>query len=123
MSKQRADWSVLVGPEELMAEAVLLGAHGGVNGGANLCPQLYVDLYNAAAQGDLPQVRELQARVLNLGENLYTAGRHRSSGIKGLKCALSLLGVCNDRMAEPFTAFQAPQHELIRERMQALGLL
>ena len=29
VAKQRGDWSVLVGPEELTAEAVLLGGHGG----------------------------------------------------------------------------------------------
>ena len=46
--KERQDFSMLVGPEEIMAESVLLGAHGGVNGGANMFPELYVELYNAA---------------------------------------------------------------------------
>ena len=44
----REDFSLLIGPEELLAEAVLLGAHGGVNGGANIWPGLYVELYRAA---------------------------------------------------------------------------
>jgi dihydrodipicolinate synthase/N-acetylneuraminate lyase len=48
LCRGRADWSLLVGPEELTAEAVLLGAHGGVNGGANVDPALYVSLYRAA---------------------------------------------------------------------------
>ncbi len=51
-AEKRPDWPVLVGPEELLAEAVLAGGHGGVNGGANLHPRLYVDLYDAAARGD-----------------------------------------------------------------------
>ena len=46
--KHRCDWSLLVGPEELLANAILLGGDGGVCGGANLCPRLYVDLYEAA---------------------------------------------------------------------------
>ena len=46
--KDNPDFSMLVGPEEIMAESVLLGAHGGVNGGANMFPELYVSLYNAA---------------------------------------------------------------------------
>ncbi|MGE3803897.1 MAG: dihydrodipicolinate synthase family protein, partial [Gemmataceae bacterium] len=50
--EQRPDWSLLIGPEELLGEAVLLGAHGGVAGGANLAPRLYVDIYDAAAAGD-----------------------------------------------------------------------
>ncbi len=56
---RRDDFSLLIGPEELLAEAVLLGAHGGVNGGANIWPELYVDLHKAAAAGDLERTAQL----------------------------------------------------------------
>ena len=36
--KHRPDWSLLIGPEELLADALLAGGHGGVPGGANLFP-------------------------------------------------------------------------------------
>ena len=74
----RPDFSLLVGPEELMAEAVLLGAHGGVCGGANLAPRLYVDLYRAAAAGDLDRVAELHARVMRISEAIYKIDPHGS---------------------------------------------
>lgn len=122
LAKERPDWAVLMGPEELTSEAVLFGGHGGVNGGANLHPQLYVDLYNASVAKDMAAVRLLHAEVLKLTGSIYTVGRHRSSLIKGLKCALSLLGICNDAMAEPFQKFREPERQLIRERMLALGL-
>ena len=48
LAAERPDLSLLVGPEELLGEAVLLGRHGGVCGGANLFPRLYVELYEAA---------------------------------------------------------------------------
>ena len=51
-------------PEELLAEAVLLGGHGGINGGANLRPQLYVDLFHAAKSGDLVRTRDLAGEVM-----------------------------------------------------------
>jgi len=124
LSRQRPDnWSVLIGPEELTAEAVLLGAHGGVNGGANVHPRLYVQLYEAATAGDLPRIRELQRQVLDLAGQLYTVGRHRSSLIKGVKCALNLLGICQDGMAEPFRSFREPERGIVRERLVRLGLL
>ncbi|HKX63334.1 MAG TPA: dihydrodipicolinate synthase family protein [Verrucomicrobiae bacterium] len=124
LSRQRPDsWSVLIGPEELTAEAVLLGAHGGVNGGANVHPRLYVQLYEAATAGDLPRIRELQRQVLDLAGQLYTVGRHRSSLIKGVKCALNLLGICHDGMAEPFRSFREPERAIVRERLIRLGLL
>lgn len=123
VARQREDWSVLVGPEELTAEAVLLGGHGGINGGANLHPRLYVEMYEAAAAQDLRHARELHARVMRLAGSIYTVGRHKSAIIKGIKCALSLTGICEDHMAEPFHRFHEPERELIRERLVELGLL
>jgi 4-hydroxy-tetrahydrodipicolinate synthase len=124
LARQRPDsWNVLIGPEELTAEAVLLGAHGGINGGANVHPRLYVQLYEAAVAGNLTRIRELQRQVLDLAGQLYTVGRHRSSLIKGVKCALNLLGICSDTMAEPFRSFREPERAIVRERLQSLGLL
>jgi 4-hydroxy-tetrahydrodipicolinate synthase len=105
----RPDFSLLIGPEELLAEAVLFGAHGGVCGGANLFPRLYVDLYEAAAARRLDDAAALHAQVLRIGETIYAVGQYRSSFIKGLKCALSCLGICDDFMAEPFHRFR-PEH-------------
>jgi dihydrodipicolinate synthase/N-acetylneuraminate lyase len=118
----RPDWSFLVGPEELLAETVLLGGHGGINGGANLHPALYVETYEAAKAGDLPRARELSARVLALSESLYTIGRHGSAIIKGLKCSLSILGVCDDFMAAPFHRFHEAERALVAARLADLGI-
>lgn len=123
IARQRPEWSILVGPEELTAEAVLLGGHGGINGGANLHPSLYVKMYEAAAAQDLQRTRELHAEVMRLAGSIYTVGRHKSAIIKGIKCALSLLKICEDQMAEPFQRFREPEREMIRERLQALGLI
>lgn len=123
VARQRPEWSILVGPEELTAEAVLLGGHGGINGGANLHPSLYVKMYEAAAAQDLPLTRQLHAKVMRLAGSIYTVGRHKSAIIKGIKCGLSLLGICDDQMAEPFQRFREPEREMIRERLSALGLI
>ena len=118
----RPDWSFLVGPEELLAEVVLMGGHGGINGGANLHPTLYVELYQAAKTGDLLRARELSAKVLALSEAIYQVGIHGSAIIKGLKCSLSILGICDDFMAAPFHRFHEADREIIRERLGELGI-
>jgi 4-hydroxy-tetrahydrodipicolinate synthase len=46
--KHRPEWSLLVGPEDLLLDAIAAGGHGGIHGGANLFPKLYVRLYEAA---------------------------------------------------------------------------
>jgi len=118
----RPDWSLLIGPEELLAECVLMGGHGGVNGGANLHPRLYVDLYQAAVSENLKEVRKLSQQVLELSESIYTVGQHGSAIIKGLKCSLSILGICDDFMASPFHRFHDSEREIIRERLNTLGI-
>lgn len=118
----RPDWSFLVGPEELLAETVLLGGDGGINGGANLHPALYVETYEAAKAGDLLRVRELSERILALSEAIYQVGRHGSAIIKGLKCSLSILGVCDDFMAAPFHRFHEGERDIVRARLAELGI-
>ena len=99
--KDREDFSLFVGPDGLMAEAVLMGGSGGVNAGANLAPKLYVELYNVARAGDLPKVHELQQKVLQLIATVYHPSVGRLKALKGLKCALATLGLCKDIVADP----------------------
>jgi 4-hydroxy-tetrahydrodipicolinate synthase len=101
----RPDFALLVGPEELLGEAVLFGGQGGVCGGANLFPRLYVELYEAARRGDLGRVRELHDRVMHISTTIYSTSSYGSSFIKGVKCALGVMGICEDFVAEPFTRF------------------
>ena len=118
----RPDWSLLIGPEELLAESLLLGGHGGVCGGANLCPRLYVDLYEAAAARQLDRATALHAQVMRISTTLYRVGRHGSAFIKGLKCALSVLGICDDFLAEPFHRFREEERQQVRTSLASLGI-
>jgi len=118
--RERPEWTVLMGPEELLAPSVLMGGHGGVNGGANIYPRLYVQLYESARAGDLEKARDLQGRVLEVSQKLYRVGRYPSAIIKGLKCAASCLGLCNDFMAEPFHRFRRPERQCIEQAMEEL---
>jgi len=118
----REDFSLLVGPEELLGETILLGGHGGICGGANMLPELYVSLYNAARARDLDKVAELHERVMAIRNTIYSVGRYGSSYLKGIKCVLSCLGICNDFMAEPFHRFRQAERDVIRQHMAELGI-
>ena len=119
IAKDRPDFTVLIGPEHLLVEAISMGGHGGVNGGANIFPELFVSLYEAARQGTSTEL--LEERLTRLGR-IYTIGSNpASSVVKAIKCAVSICGICNDRMAQPFKAFTAPERaqvERILARMQ-----
>jgi dihydrodipicolinate synthase/N-acetylneuraminate lyase len=118
---QRSDWSLFIGPEEKLFEALQLGGHGGVSGGANLFPKLYVKLCAAHRAGDLERAEELQKQVQRVSASLYRIGKHPSSIIKGIKCALACLGVCDDFIAEPFHRFRAEERTLVEGRLKGLA--
>lgn len=119
---RRPNATLMVGPERLLADTVLRGGHGGVCGGSNLFPRLYVDLYEAAAASDLLRVETLHEKVMQVAEGIYTVARHGAGPIKGLKCALSCLGICNDQMAEPFHALGEIARRTIKRRLKELDL-
>ncbi|MDZ4780115.1 MAG: dihydrodipicolinate synthase family protein [Planctomycetia bacterium] len=119
----RRDFSLLVGPEELLAETLMLGGHGGINGGANFFPRLYVDLYEAARAKDLDRVGVLHRQVIRISTTIYSVTRDSSSYLRGLKCALSCLGLCDDFLAEPFRRFGEEEREKIRGYLADLKLL
>jgi len=120
---QRPDWTLLVGPEELLAEAVLSGADGGVSGGSNLAPRLYVDLLEAARRRDLSRVARLHARVMQISERIYASTGHPAGVIAGLKGALACLGLIEDVLVEPLPPLEEAQRAAIRRALMELDML
>ena len=119
--RDKPDFSMLIGPEELLGEAVLFGGHGGVTGGANIFPRLFVDMYKAAIDGDLNRIKKLQEKIFSLRE-LYSCGQYPSSSIKGIKCALNRMEICSDFMAEPFHAFREKERSKIKALLHKMKL-
>ena len=100
LTRDDEDFVLFVGPEEQTAQAVLLGGAGGVNGGANMFPELYVKSYNAAVAGDIETVKICQKAILHISTAIYNVDGY----LPGLKGALELLGICGRTLALPYTA-------------------
>ena len=120
LTGSRENFRLLVGPEELLAESAMMGGDGGVCGGANMFPKLYVNLYESARAGDRARALALHRRVLEISGALYSANRQTVAMIKGLKCALSCLGICGDFMADPFTRHTSAERERVQKLMDGL---
>ena len=110
----RPDWSLLIGPEQMLPQAHALGGHGGVCGGANVHPRLFVDLQAALERGDEARAVGLQQKVLALGR-LYSVGTEPGRVIVGVKAALAALGICSDVTAAWFEQLDATQKTRIAE--------
>ena len=97
----RPDWRVFIGPEHLTRQATALGGDGGVNGGANVFPKLFTDLFAAADRKDDSTADRLQQQVLTFG-GIYRLAEGESAVVRGLKAALAVVGVCTENSAEPW---------------------
>ena len=117
------DFALYMGPEEMTAAAVMAGADGGINGGANLCPELYTEMYEAARAHDTEKVNELQQKIMQISTELYGIGKYGSSYLKGLKCALAETGLCSGHIAWPYREFVGPEKVRVRQALLKLGIL
>jgi dihydrodipicolinate synthase/N-acetylneuraminate lyase len=117
VAADRPDWTLTIGPERLLADAIDLGADGGVSGGANLHPRLLVDLYESAVAKDDKRLAAVNSDLAKLARLYQIQPSVKGPPIAALKFALSCLGICQDRTAPPIARFDA------RLRSEVEGLL
>ena len=122
-SNKRPDWCNLVGPDELLLEALMAGADGGVCAGPMIEPSRYVKTYNAFRRGDFDNARQAQESIHDLTSRIYHINKDSSSVVRGVKGALGLLGVCDDFPAEPLTRFDEEEKNRMTQHLKELELL
>jgi 4-hydroxy-tetrahydrodipicolinate synthase len=57
---------------------------------------------------------------MHVSDSLYHIGRHPTAVIKGIKCALGCLGICDDFMAEPFHRFRDGERARVQTCLREL---
>lgn len=117
LKKIRPDWSTFIGPEALMSLSLDVGGDGGVSGGANVYPRLFGECYESKVSGDLARAEELNNKIEEF-QKIYTIGKYASKYIKATKCCLSVLGVCDDFMEQPFHRFRPEHRAMIIEMLK-----
>lgn len=117
----RPDWALLCGPEHLLATSVALGGTGGVSGGANVAPRLFVEIYQAAAQGNHAELQRLEAIATQLGELYKIAAGSGVAVIQGAKAALSQLGICSAHMASPYQSLAQDERQQVQAILASLA--
>jgi len=121
LSTRRPDWRVYMGPEELLVESVQLGGDGGVCGGANVLPELFVGIYEAAAGGDQSRLPALLARAAALSQ-IYACGDGPGApGVRGLKAAMAAIGLGNGMASDPLASADDVQRRRIAKVLCDLG--
>lgn len=112
--------SLLIGPEELLPEALQLGAHGGVCGGAHLLPRLFTRIMEAHRAGDHAWMATARGRLADLGR-IYHEVRPNSF-LKSMKAALSVLGFSRNVFAEPLHPFDEAETAKVGRLLAETGI-
>jgi dihydrodipicolinate synthase/N-acetylneuraminate lyase len=66
IKRQRPDFSVLVGWEELLCTGLFMGADGGTLSSAGVAPEVVMSLYQNARAGNWDEARRIQFELLDL---------------------------------------------------------
>lgn len=120
---KRPDFPVFVGPEHLLEPAVRLGGSGGVNGGANIWPELFVAMYEAVTSEtqDPVKIADLQRKIDRLND-IYAVVAGGMGVCRGMKYACHYLGICSDLCAEPFHPLTDAEKKKIEAIVEELGI-
>ena len=128
VTRERADWAIFTGAEHLLTRSLDLGGDGGVCGGANIWPQLFVQIYDGetsltdTALADHKEViNDLVDKADRLGQ-IYGSVATGSSMVKGLKAALAAMGICGETVAPPLQNCSATERRRIERLIQSLGV-
>lgn len=113
--------SLLAGSEAMLGDAVAGGAQGGVCGGANLFPRLYVELYRCAAQGCGEKAALLGTAVDQVGRHVYQLQDGQWSFIESIKYVLSLLRICGEFVLPPLRQLSESNKNLLKSRLVTLS--
>ena len=120
--KDSPDFSIITGTEIYIPETIMHGGHGAVSGGANIYPRLFADLYDASVAKDMEKIATLRKKIVEIGNLIYDVGQYTSKHIKTTKCALSVMGICNDYVAHPLRKFNEPERKRIEQGLKEINL-
>ena len=114
------NFTILVGPDEMLASTMAMGGNGGVNSGSNLFPELYVNLFKACKAKDTERILKLQKLVMKVSTEIYSVDKSSVSFLKGLKAALFTEGLITDYICEPLQKVNNADLETIRKNVAEL---
>jgi 4-hydroxy-tetrahydrodipicolinate synthase len=113
-----AGFQVLSGDDATAAALILLGARGNISVTANVAPRLMHDLCAAALAGDVPKVRELNARLAHLNKVLFVEANPIP-----VKWALAQMGRTKLGYRLPLCELGAANQGTVRQALSETGLL
>lgn len=121
IARGRADFAYFCGWAAQSAHALELGADGIVPSTGNFVPQLFRDLYEAAAKGDTAEANRLQ-QLTDAMAVVYQQGRPLGQQLAALKRIMERRDLCGREMLPPLTMLDEAAYRTIDEQIAAFDL-
>jgi 4-hydroxy-tetrahydrodipicolinate synthase len=111
------DFEIYSGDDPTAIESIDAGARGVISVTANVAPGPMHQACHAALAGDLPQAREIDARLRPLHRALFAESNPIPS-----KWALARMGLIGQGIRLPLTPLAEPHHETVFAAMRGAGI-
>ena len=111
------DFRVFVGVEDLMLASMGMGAVGAVAMLPQVVGSMAVELYEEAAEGDMPRAHELHKKIAR-AYDLFNVG----SGYIAIKESMNMLGKPGGYSRPPMLPFTDEQRSQLRDILEDVGL-
>jgi N-acetylneuraminate lyase len=110
-------YNILFGRDEMFMSGYLLGMKGAVGSTYNVAPKLYLDIMRLCDQGKLEEAKTLQAKSVQLINELVGSG----SFFGALKVCLSFLGIEVGNPRSPLPKLTDPQKTEFKNKLDSIG--
>lgn len=110
------NFSVISGDDMLTLPIIAAGGVGVISVLANAFPSQCTELVSSALKNNFKQAREIQFRLLELTELLFTEGN--PSGIKGM---LGVMGLCENNLRLPLVPVTRTTYTRIQKAIEELN--
>ena len=112
----RPDFTCLIGCEEILLPALLMGADGGTIASSGVAPEAIMKLYNSFRKGDLAESKRIQFKLLELIKTMFAAGNFP----EGFREGVNLRGFHTGRGPQPMSPYEMEHFNAIRSKLACL---
>ncbi len=116
MRPRRPDFSILIGTEEIILPALLMGGDGGTIATSGIVPEVVMKLYALAESGQIEEARRIQFKLLELiNVMLFGAGFP-----EGFRAAASLRGFVMGQSRQPLSPKEKCDLNAVRQTLHCI---
>lgn len=116
ISPLRPDFVFLLGCEEMLVPALVMGADGGTIATSGIVPEVIMRMYQLTKRGELAEAVQIQFKVLQLIKNLIFG----TDFPEGCRAGLEIRGFAMGRGRQPLSPSQRCDRQALRTQLQCL---